>query len=119
MKGLRLSDVPMIVKIGFAPVIALVMFAVVVAGSIMSQSSESRELKQVVQSDMPASLRMQEISRRIAAAHGHRGGEVTGGNRDTDDLDPSRGGRQRGEDVTAMGRRFDGGGDDGVVGISS
>ena len=70
MKGLRLSDVPMIIKIGFAPVIALLMFAVVVAGSIMSQSSESRELKQVVQVDMPASLRMQEISRRIAAAHG-------------------------------------------------
>jgi len=70
MKGLRLSDVPMIVKIGFAPAIALLMFAVVVAGSIMSQSSESRELKQVVRVDMPASLRMQEISRRIAAAHG-------------------------------------------------
>ena len=70
MKGLRLSDVPMIVKIGFAPAIALLMFAVVVAGSIMSQSSESQELKQVVRVDMPASLRMQEISRRIAAAHG-------------------------------------------------
>jgi methyl-accepting chemotaxis protein len=70
MKGLRLSDVPMIVKIGFAPAIALLMFAVVVAGSIMSQSSESRELKHVVQTDMPASLRMQSISRRIAAAHG-------------------------------------------------
>jgi methyl-accepting chemotaxis protein len=70
MKGLRLSDVPMLIKIGFAPVIALLMFAVVVAGSIMSQSSESRELKHVVQVDMPASARMQEISRRIAAAHG-------------------------------------------------
>jgi methyl-accepting chemotaxis protein len=70
MKGLRLSDAPMIVKIGFAPAIALLMFAVVVTGSIMSQTSESRELKQVVQVDMPASLRMQEISRRIAAAHG-------------------------------------------------
>ncbi len=60
----------MIVKIGFAPAIALLMFAVVVAGSIISQSSESKELKHVVQVDMPASTRMQEISRRIAAAHG-------------------------------------------------
>ena len=70
MKGWRLSDVPMIIKIGFAPAIALLMFAVVVTGSIMSQSNESRELKQVVQSDMPTSMRMQEVSRRIAAAHG-------------------------------------------------
>jgi methyl-accepting chemotaxis protein len=70
MKGLRLSDVPMIIKIGFAPAIALVMFAVVVAGSVISQNNESKELKQVVQSDMPASIRMQDISRRIAAAHG-------------------------------------------------
>ncbi|MDR3513460.1 MAG: methyl-accepting chemotaxis protein [Caulobacteraceae bacterium] len=70
MKGFRLSDVPMIIKIGFAPAIALIMFAVVVAGSIVSQSNESRELKQVVQTDMPTSIRMQDISRRIAAAHG-------------------------------------------------
>ncbi|HEX4183632.1 MAG TPA: methyl-accepting chemotaxis protein, partial [Caulobacteraceae bacterium] len=60
----------MIIKIGFAPAIALLMFAVVVAGSIFSQTSESQELKQVVRTDMPASLRMQDISRRIAAAHG-------------------------------------------------
>jgi methyl-accepting chemotaxis protein len=70
MRGFRLSDVPMIVKIGFAPAIALVMFAVVVAGCIISQSGQTRELRQVVQVEMPASLRMQEISRRIAAAHG-------------------------------------------------
>ena len=70
MKGLRLSDIPMIVKIGFAPALALVMFAVVLTGSIVSQSNESRELKQVVSSDMPTSMQMQDISKRIAAAHG-------------------------------------------------
>jgi methyl-accepting chemotaxis protein len=70
MKGLRLSDVPMIIKIGFAPAIALLALALVVAGGTISQKSESNELKHVVQVDMPASLRMQEISRRIAAAHG-------------------------------------------------
>jgi methyl-accepting chemotaxis protein len=70
MKAFRLSDVPMMVKIGFAPALALVMFAIVVSGSVISQSNQSHELQQVVNSDMPASIRMQEISRRIAAAHG-------------------------------------------------
>jgi methyl-accepting chemotaxis protein len=70
MKGFRLSDVPMIVKIGFAPAIALFMFVAMALGSIVVQQGSSRELKQVVQVDMPASMRLQEISRRIAAAHG-------------------------------------------------
>jgi methyl-accepting chemotaxis protein len=70
MKAFRLSDVPMMVKIGFAPALALIMFAIVVTGSVISQSNQSSELKKVVQSDMPASIRMQDISRRIAAAHG-------------------------------------------------
>ena len=35
MKGLRLSDIPMIVKIGFAPALALVMFAVVLTVSAL------------------------------------------------------------------------------------
>ena len=70
MKALRLADVPMLVKIGFAPAIALLMFALVVTGSVMSQSRETGELQHVVRSDMPASSRMQGISRRIAAAHG-------------------------------------------------
>lgn len=70
MKGFRLSDVPMIVKIGFAPAIALLMFVAMAMGSIMVQQGSSRELKQVVQVDMPASQKLQDISRRIAAAHG-------------------------------------------------
>ena len=70
MKGFRLSDVPMIVKIGFAPAIALLMFVAMAMGSIIVQQGSSRELKQVVQVDMPASQKLQEISRRIAAAHG-------------------------------------------------
>jgi methyl-accepting chemotaxis protein len=70
MKGFRLSDVPMIVKIGFAPAIALLMFVAMAMGSIIVQQGSSRELKQVVQVDMPASQRLQDIARRIAAAHG-------------------------------------------------
>ena len=60
----------MIVKIGFAPAIALLMFVAMAMGSIVVQQGSSRELKQVVQVDMPTSQKLQEISRRIAAAHG-------------------------------------------------
>ena len=70
MKWFRLSDVPMIVKIGFAPAIALAMFALLAAGSIVVQKNEAYELSRVVQTDMPAALRMQAVSTRIAAAHG-------------------------------------------------
>ena len=70
MKGFRLSDVPMIVKIGFAPAIALAMFAALAGGSILVQKNEAAELHRVVKADMPAAMRMQDVSRRIAAAHG-------------------------------------------------
>ena len=70
MKGFRLSDVPMIIKIGFAPAIALVMFALLAGGSIFVQKNEASALSHVVTSDMPAAMRMQDVSRRIAAAHG-------------------------------------------------
>src|SRR5258705_13532509 len=70
MKWFRLSDVPMIVKIGFAPAIALAMFALLAAGSIVVQKNEAFELSRVVQTDMPAALRMQAGSTPIAAPHG-------------------------------------------------
>jgi methyl-accepting chemotaxis protein len=70
MKVWRLADVPMVIKVGFAPAIAVLMFAMVTGASVFTQNNETRELKQVVQTDMPASSRMQDISRRIAAAHG-------------------------------------------------
>jgi methyl-accepting chemotaxis protein len=70
MKALRLSDLPMMIKIGFAPMLALAVFALVVTGSVISQNNQSSELQHVVQTDMPASIKMQDISRRIAAAHG-------------------------------------------------
>ena len=70
MKVVRLADLPMIIKIGFAPAIALLMFVLVVLGGVMVQRSGSDALQQVVQVDMPASQRLQTVSRRIAAAHG-------------------------------------------------
>ena len=70
MKGFRLSDVPMIVKIGFAPAIALLMFVAMALGSIIVQRGAATELRQVVRVDMPAAQRLEAISQRITAAHG-------------------------------------------------
>jgi methyl-accepting chemotaxis protein len=70
MKGFRLSDVPMIVKIGFAPALALLMFVAMALGSIIVQQGAASELRQVVRVDMPAATRLQAVSQRITAAHG-------------------------------------------------
>ncbi|MCI3132965.1 methyl-accepting chemotaxis protein [Phenylobacterium aquaticum] len=70
MNRLRLVDTPLIIKIGFAPAFALVMLAFLATGAIILQRGQAAELKQVVQVDMPNSLRMQKVSERITAVHG-------------------------------------------------
>jgi methyl-accepting chemotaxis protein len=65
-----LSDMPLIVKIGAAPAIALIMLAVLAVTSIIQQQAVSARLLKVVQVDMPATVRMQQISERITADHG-------------------------------------------------
>ena len=70
MKRFRLDDLPLLVKVGFAPALALVMMAVLSAGAVMLQQSQTRELERVVHTDMPNSLRMQKVSERITAVHG-------------------------------------------------
>ena len=70
MKRFRLVDTPLIIKIGFAPAFALVMLACLATGAIILQRAQSAELRQVVQVDMPNSLRMQKVSERITAIHG-------------------------------------------------
>ncbi len=70
MKRFRLDDLPLMVKVGFAPVMALVMLALTATGSVVIQKNQMRELNRVVQTDMPNSLRMQEISKRITGVHG-------------------------------------------------
>ncbi|MFD1191180.1 methyl-accepting chemotaxis protein, partial [Phenylobacterium conjunctum] len=70
MNRFRLVDTPLIIKIGFAPAFALVMLALMATGAIVLQRGQSAELKQVVQVDMPNSLRMQKVSERITAVHG-------------------------------------------------
>ena len=66
----RLVDLPLIVKIGVAPVFALVMLAALAAGTIYMQSAQTQALQQVVNTDMPNSLRIQRISERINDVHG-------------------------------------------------
>jgi len=70
MKRFRLDDLPLMVKVGFAPALALVMLALMSAGAVVLQQNQTQELSRVVQTDMPQSLRMQKISERITGVHG-------------------------------------------------
>ena len=70
MKRLRLEDLPLVIKIGFAPAFAVAMLAFLAVGAVVLQKSELGELKRVVHTDMPNSMRMQKISERITAVHG-------------------------------------------------
>ena len=49
---------------------SLIAFALLAGGSIFVQKNEASALSHVVTTDMPAAMRMQDVSRRIAAAHG-------------------------------------------------
>ena len=70
MKRFRLVDVPLIVKIGFAPAFALVMLALTAGGAVVIQRGQANDLRQVVHSDLPNSLRLQKVSERITGVHG-------------------------------------------------
>ncbi|MEW6017147.1 MAG: methyl-accepting chemotaxis protein [Pseudomonadota bacterium] len=66
----RLVDLPLMVKIGVAPAFALVMLAALAGGTIYMQQAQTRALEQVVETDMPNGLRIQQISERINKVHG-------------------------------------------------
>ena len=70
MKRARLQDLPLVVKIGFAPAFAVIMLALLAGGAVMLQNMHLRELQHVVHTEMPNSLRMQKISERITDVHG-------------------------------------------------
>jgi methyl-accepting chemotaxis protein len=70
MKRFRLEDLPLVIKIGFAPAFAVAMLALMAVSAVIIQKTELGELKRVVHTDMPNSMRMQKISERITAAHG-------------------------------------------------
>jgi methyl-accepting chemotaxis protein len=70
LKAFRLVDLPLIIKIGFAPAFALLMLALMAGGSIVVQRSQSAALKQVVESDMRENMEIQTISKRISNING-------------------------------------------------
>ena len=70
MKRARLQDLPLVVKIGFAPAFAVIMLALLAGGAVMLQNMHLRELQNVVHTEMPNSIRMQKISERITDVHG-------------------------------------------------
>ncbi|NEX91659.1 methyl-accepting chemotaxis protein [Caulobacter sp. 17J65-9] len=70
MRLVRLADLPLIVKVGFAPAFAVVMLAAMAGGAVWTQKSQSAELAGVVQTDMPRSLKLKDISERITAVNG-------------------------------------------------
>jgi methyl-accepting chemotaxis protein len=61
----------MVVKVGFAPVLAVVMLGAMTFGANKLQQSQTQELERVVTVDMPASLRMQKLAERITSVHGN------------------------------------------------
>jgi methyl-accepting chemotaxis protein len=70
MKRIRLVDLPLIIKIGFAPAFALLMLALMAGGAIVVQKSQSAALKQVVESDMRENMEIQKVSKRISNING-------------------------------------------------
>src|SRR3954466_8947723 len=70
MKRFRLVDLPLIIKIGFAPAFALLMLALVAGGGVVVQKSQSAALRQVVENDMRENMEIQTISKRISNING-------------------------------------------------
>jgi methyl-accepting chemotaxis protein len=70
MKRFRLVDLPLIIKIGFAPAFALLMLALMAGGAVVVQKSQSAALKQVVETDMRENMEIQAISKRISNING-------------------------------------------------
>ena len=66
----QLKDLPILIKMGFAPIFAAVMLAVVALVTIASQSGQANDLKQIVQRDFPETMQLKAIDQRISNAHG-------------------------------------------------
>lgn len=68
--GFRLADIPLLVKIAFAPTVALVALAGVAMISINAQKDAATQLRSVVDVEMAKSIEMKNIAQRIEGAHG-------------------------------------------------
>jgi methyl-accepting chemotaxis protein len=70
MDGRRIADLPLVFKMAVAPVVALLMLALLAFGMIASQRHQTAALERVVKQDMASSLALERIARRISTAHG-------------------------------------------------
>ena len=70
MKFARFTDMPILVKMGVAPACAALMVAVAATAMLSIEARQSSELKRIVQTDLPVSLRLKTVAERITAAHG-------------------------------------------------
>ncbi|GAA0559030.1 methyl-accepting chemotaxis protein [Rhizomicrobium electricum] len=84
--GFRLADMPLLVKIAFAPTVALIALAGVAWVSINAQKNAAQDLRNVVDVEMVKSLEMKNIAQRIQDAHGqvymlltHQAGKIDTG----------------------------------------
>jgi methyl-accepting chemotaxis protein len=70
MSFLRLDDAPLAIKIGLAPLIGFLALALVAGGSAWMNVNQRAVLEDVVKRDVPASLRLAQISQRIRSSNG-------------------------------------------------
>jgi methyl-accepting chemotaxis protein len=70
MNRLRFDDLPMVIKIGFAPALALVALALVAGAGLWTQHAQSDAVERIARKDMAVSLQLAQISKRIAVVHG-------------------------------------------------
>ena len=70
MKPIRLVDIPLIVKIGFAPALAIVLMAALAVGSMAAQDRQAHGLREVAQHRFPDTLALQALSERMTQVHG-------------------------------------------------
>ncbi len=92
--GFRLADMPLLVKIAFAPTVALIALAGVAWVSINAQKSSAQDLRTVVNVEMVKSLEMKTIAQRLQDAHGqvymlltHQAGKIDTGKIDAQTKD--------------------------------
>jgi methyl-accepting chemotaxis protein len=66
----RFVDLPLTIKIGFAPVFALAVLGVIASVSVVNQNSQAAAVRAVAAHDMPDSLRLASIGQRLSDVHG-------------------------------------------------
>ncbi len=71
MSRFRMADLPLAVKMGVAPAVALLMLAAIGLIGFANQEQSSAALKQVVEVQMPQRGRFKDIAQDIVPAHAH------------------------------------------------